>query len=64
MGPKGHLHDCSGEVGGGRCLVRCGRKLFNPIMGAGIQDARDTCRPWSPRCFSRLPPSIQEVWDS
>ena len=60
-GPRGRLHlvHPAAEHGGGRFRSACGRSLLQPSYGTSLPDALDSGRPWSPRCFARLPKSVQ-----
>jgi hypothetical protein len=60
-GPRGRLHlvHPAAEHGGGRFRSACGRSLLQPSYGTSLPDALDSGRPWSPRCFAKLPKSIQ-----
>ena len=40
----------------------CNRKLKQPIIGVGLQEARASGRAWSPRCWARLPPNVIKAW--
>jgi hypothetical protein len=60
-GPRGRLHlvHPAAEHGGGRFRSACGRSLLQPSYGTSLPDALDSGRPWSPRCFAKLPKSTQ-----
>ena len=59
---KLHLIDsgaCSSWEG---TVTLCGKRFSQPIMGTDMLEAEDSGRPWSPKCFSKLPKSIRDAW--
>eukprot|EP00972_Heterocapsa_arctica_P010187 1494776-Heterocapsa_arctica.AAC.1 len=58
-GPKSHLHLMNDEEG---LVTACGRTLRLPDVGLGLNQALSTGKLWSPRCFKRLNPVVQDAW--
>ncbi len=56
-GAKGHLH-LSGDSFHTTACQRC---LNNPEIGCGMYTAEATGKPWSPRCFKKLPAAAQRL---
>eukprot|EP00439_Symbiodinium_sp_Y106_P041843 s864_g5.t1 len=62
-GCKGHLHLCKPlALQSKRWHTVCNRGLSMPEVGKGLEDALDTGRHWSPRCFRALPSACQARW--
>ena len=64
-GSHGHLHVCKPfPLQARRWHTLCNRGLKDPEYGVSLHEAFGTGRPWSPRCFSKLPQACKDKWQT
>ena len=62
-GCKSHLHLCRPlGLQSKRWHTVCNRGLLAPQIGTGLEDAIDTGKPWSPRCYNSLSAICKTRW--